>query len=255
MESPTRYDLTAALAGWRAELAAQTQLTTEARRELESHLLDAIAGYRQRGLTDDEAFWLGRRQLGQPEQLAAEFTKAHPAAIWRERLFWIALALLANRLWGMTIFALTRVLSGDNFNHVFRVRDLLPDWVVFYLPQWLQNFQGISIYWLSNYVIWVPAVVLAIALAKGWLKSSPASLGHFIFQSRTRLALACLTILLTVYCLYFSIAFRNMPGSPEGSALSFLTNLITTLSIWDLSLIALIAWLMPAPRPRQLKTA
>ena len=56
MENQTRYDLNAAIENWRSELAAQVGLTTEIRRELETHLRDAIAGFQQRGLNDEESF-------------------------------------------------------------------------------------------------------------------------------------------------------------------------------------------------------
>jgi len=90
MENETRFDLSAAVENWRQELAAQAGLTAEVRRELEAHLRDAIAGFQQRGLSDDESFWLARRCVGQPQQLGEEFVKANPAAIWRERIMWIA---------------------------------------------------------------------------------------------------------------------------------------------------------------------
>ena len=196
MESPTRYDLTAALAGWRAELAAQTQLTTEARRELEAHLLDAIAGYRQRGLTDDEAFWLARRQLGQPEQLAAEFTKAHPAAIWRERVFWIAVAMLANSLWGHLVSGAFRIFIGTQLQHGWQLRNILPDWVAYYLPRWMQDMNSLSLFnWLFDLLGWVPLFILAITLAKGGLKFGRVA-WNFIFQSRRHFVLTSLAILM-----------------------------------------------------------
>src|ERR1035438_3693934 len=52
MENQTRYDLNAAVENWRNELAAQPNLASDDRRELETHLRDAIAGFQQRGLND-----------------------------------------------------------------------------------------------------------------------------------------------------------------------------------------------------------
>src|SRR5476651_615803 len=82
MEPQTRYDLNAAIENWRAELAAQPNLTAEIRRELETHLRAAITGFQHRGLNDEESFWLARRRVGQPQQLGEEFVKADPAKIW-----------------------------------------------------------------------------------------------------------------------------------------------------------------------------
>ena len=103
MEHPTRYDLNTAIAGWRQELAAQTSLTPEVRRELETHLCDAILEFQQRGLNDEEAFWLARKRVGQPRQLEAEFEKEDPAAIWRERMFWMWLAVFLSSTLGRLI--------------------------------------------------------------------------------------------------------------------------------------------------------
>ena len=94
MENQTRFDLSAAIETWRQELAAQPNLATDDRRELETHLRDAIAGFQQRGLNDAESFWLARQRVGKPQQLGEEFVKADPAKVWRERAFWMVLAAL-----------------------------------------------------------------------------------------------------------------------------------------------------------------
>ncbi len=99
MEPQTRFDLNIALQHWREELAAQASLTAEDRRELEAHLNDTVAELRGRGLSDQEAFWLACRRVGQPEQLAQEFAKDNPASVWRQRVFWLAAGLLGMRLW------------------------------------------------------------------------------------------------------------------------------------------------------------
>jgi hypothetical protein len=96
MENQTRFDLNAAIENWRNELAAQLNLAPDDRRELETHLRDTIAGFQQRGLNDEESFWLARRRVGQPQQLGEEFVKANPAAVWRERMFWMAISLVGS---------------------------------------------------------------------------------------------------------------------------------------------------------------
>jgi hypothetical protein len=90
MENQTRFNLNAAIENWRHELASQPNLASDDRRELETHLRDAIAGFQKRGLNDEESFWLARRRVGQPQQLGEEFVKADPAKVWRERILWIA---------------------------------------------------------------------------------------------------------------------------------------------------------------------
>ena len=100
MENQTRYDLNAAIENWRQELAAQACLTADVRRELETHLRDSIAELRQRGLNEEESFWLARRRVGQPQQLGEEFAKADPAQVWRERVFWMCLAVFLISILG-----------------------------------------------------------------------------------------------------------------------------------------------------------
>ena len=45
MENQTRYDLNAAVENWRNELAAQPNLASDDRRELETHLRDLISEF------------------------------------------------------------------------------------------------------------------------------------------------------------------------------------------------------------------
>jgi hypothetical protein len=75
MESQTRFDLNAAIENWRNELAAQPHLASDDRRELEAHLRDAIAGFQQRGLNDEESFRLAYERIGQLRIIGKEFKK------------------------------------------------------------------------------------------------------------------------------------------------------------------------------------
>jgi hypothetical protein len=101
MTSLTRLDLNAVLENWRKELAAQPQLTPEDRRELEKHLTDSMVELRQRGLSEEESFWLARRRMGDLRQVAEEFVKTNPGEVWRDRIFWILLGgfLLGQWSW------------------------------------------------------------------------------------------------------------------------------------------------------------
>jgi len=94
METQTRYDLNAAIEHWRAELAAQAGLTMDVRRELETHLCDAITGFQQRGLNDEESFWLACKRVGQPPQLAAQFQECDPGKVWFQRMAWMLMGAL-----------------------------------------------------------------------------------------------------------------------------------------------------------------
>jgi len=94
METQTRDDLNAAIEKWRAELAAQAGLTIEVRRELETHLRDAIAGFQLRGLNDEESFRLACTRVGELPQLGNEFKKVmHAGSNWNRPLPQAAWAL------------------------------------------------------------------------------------------------------------------------------------------------------------------
>jgi hypothetical protein len=75
MENQTRFDLNAAIENWRQELAAQPNLASDDRRELEAHLRDAIAGFRRKGLTEAESFKSACERVGQLRQIGSEFQK------------------------------------------------------------------------------------------------------------------------------------------------------------------------------------
>jgi hypothetical protein len=149
MENQTRFDLNAAVENWRNELAAQPNLATDDRRELETHLRDAIAGFQQRGLNDEESFWLARRRVGQPQQIGEEFVKADPAKAWRERIFWMALGIIV-------FWELTQILT------------FAAGIALYYLFPSLHELYIKSGFWPTDAVV----LIIGIALARGWFAQS-----------------------------------------------------------------------------------
>ncbi len=75
MENQTRFDLNAAVENWRQELAAQPNLASDDRRELETHLRDLISEFRRKGLTEAESFKSACERVGQLRQIGSEFQK------------------------------------------------------------------------------------------------------------------------------------------------------------------------------------
>jgi len=90
--------LNAELARWRQSLANHEALTAERACELETHLREEIAMLQAKGLSPAEAFWVASRRLGAASDLAGEFTAADPAGVWRNRIFWMAVGLLAAQV-------------------------------------------------------------------------------------------------------------------------------------------------------------
>jgi len=171
MENQTRYDLNAAVENWRNELAAQPNLASDDRRELETHLRDAIAGFQQRGLNDEESFWLARRRVGQPQQIGEEFVKADPAKAWRERIFWMALGI-------MVFWQLMQIL---HFALGIALYCLFPS---------LREFYVKSSFWPTDAVV----LIIGIALARGWFAQSM----KLMWFLKNRLHLVSLALILTL---------------------------------------------------------
>jgi len=65
----TRFDLNAAIENWRQELAAQPNLASDDRRELETHLRDALPDS-ARGLNDEESSGSRATSVGSRNSLA-----------------------------------------------------------------------------------------------------------------------------------------------------------------------------------------
>jgi hypothetical protein len=102
MENQTRFDLNAAVENWRNELAAQPNLASDDRRELETHLRDAIAGFQQRGLNDEESFVLARHRVGQMQPLDHEFIKNKFIQPWFINRMLVILSVTSLFLWLLT---------------------------------------------------------------------------------------------------------------------------------------------------------
>ncbi|MGA2853564.1 MAG: permease prefix domain 1-containing protein [Verrucomicrobiota bacterium] len=232
MENQTRFDLNAAIESWRRELAAQPNLASDDRRELETHLRDAITGFQQRGLSDEESFWLARRRVGQPTQLGEEFVKADPTKIWRERAFWMVLMLSLIEFW----FAIGNYLSTQIGSAIWYHHLPSPfQWLYDYSPP-VFNFYQI----LLNYF---PIVCLVFLLAQGrmnWVERA----FQFVFRSRWQFVLAASVLVVVLDFHYDNSTVGEMTWPNAYWFLQYCVNFLFN-QIAPLSCIALIAWLMP----------
>jgi hypothetical protein len=253
MENQTRYDLNAAIENWRNELAAQPNLASDDRRELETHLRDAIAGFQQRGLNDEESFWLARRRIGQPRQLGEEFVKANPNQVWRERVFWMASAILLAFLWSDCVFIVNAIISRFIINN-----HLISN------SAWFIPFQVGFLMFLRI----LPLFGLAVLLAKGCMRGD-SILAIF---ARMRFPISILTsvwftasgVIVYLQTVSYNKAvvdlIGTMPLSQEGVARIVLTPgpawaAFGNRFIFPLLLLALVLWLMPTQNPKTLKRA
>jgi hypothetical protein len=230
MENQTRFDLNAAVENWRQELAAQPNLASDDRRELETHLRDAIAGFQQRGLNDEESFWLARRRVGQPQQLGEEFVKANPTAIWRERLFWMWLALFLSATLGSVAHSLALAV----------------------MPTKNQSGASVAFFCLEVLSILIP-LALAILLAKGKLIPQFSKLLPLV-ENRRRLAVAafvCIALSSAIRfgatAVFYSRAYPHSTAAWVGAASGSAINAIF------LGLI--LVWLLPTQNRKTSKRA
>ncbi len=258
MENQASYDLNTAIENWRQELAAQDGLTAEVRRELETHLRDAITGFQQRGLNDEESFWLARRRVGQPERLGMEFVKADPAKIWRERVFWMAIGLLVMQLWSDVSLFLTmavQVLSSFLIRHDF----FLPDWIWYYLPLNLRLYLASVVRSpiLSILVRFVPLIWMAVLLAKGRMNYFVSKL-ELVFKVRSRFVFVAAVLFAFYYSWMIYVTWNYSGKSLAGQPLfpfSFLVQRALAWSFVVAMLVGLIAWLLPTRKQKTPKQA
>ena len=146
MKNQTRFDLNTDIANWQQELTAQSNLTPDVRRELETHLRDCITELRQRGLNDEESFWLARRRVGHPQQLGEDFAKVDPAKGWRERIFWNAFVILLLPMWLISSMAFREWWANPG-----------------YLPQSTGELAGLLL--LTLVIVW-PSFCMGVLLTK-----------------------------------------------------------------------------------------
>ena len=245
METQTRYHLNAAIENWRAELAVQPNLTAEVRRELETHLRDAIAGFQQRGLNDEESFWLACKRVGQPPQLGEEFVKANPAAVWRERGFCVVLVLFTFQIWNFAChFLLMLLLVGIHY----------------FSKNW---FEGISFSTFDTWAFYLAIVAFALFLVGSGVKPLIRSF-QLVFPSRLIFILASLILILFIHnhhnlfdisggilCIGMdSMAIMRIRMTSGDWISQFCTVFVLTESL-ALTLVILVAWLMPTRKKRK----
>ena len=88
------FDVERQIEQWRAGLVGSEMLGNSTVDELESHLREEMGDLKASGLSDEEAFFVSRRRLGEVDVLAAEFAKVNPARRFAGRFLWMAIGVL-----------------------------------------------------------------------------------------------------------------------------------------------------------------
>jgi hypothetical protein len=226
METQTRYDLNTAIESWRSELAAQPNLTAEVRRELETHLRDTIAGFQQRGLNDEESFWLACKRVGHPPQLAEEFVKADPAKVWRERVFWMWLAVFLSSTLGSLANSIYIVLIPRQANSHIGVQVTMQ-----------------TILFILAFLV---PIIIGVLLAKGkWI--APFSRLTRLVENRPRLTISIFTCV-ALSSLLKVVAFNDAHFS-NSLSMGFVS------ACYPVIIALLLVWLMPQQNQKTPKRA
>ncbi len=215
MEDKNRFDLEKALRAWREDCASRPGISLEDSRELESDLRERVRDLQKQGLSENEAFQEGARQLGSPGALAREFARENPWAVWQDRLLWMVVAGFAISIW-----------------------HFMTNGAIVWLFQWYSQTFDVSPPF--SFGAWVtlagnlPVLAIAVLLATGRLEKLRGRL-HYLLQSRQRLALVGMGLLVA------GVLTRGLgpnPVTPPGGIASTALSLMN-LSAWPLLLLSL----------------
>lgn len=102
------FNLNEEVIKWRNALAQSEAFGGADIDELEGHLREEIERLAAAGLSEQEAFLVAGRRLGDTRSLESEFAKVNAGHILRTRLFWMAAGVLA--------YLLARCLAGASGN-------------------------------------------------------------------------------------------------------------------------------------------
>lgn len=230
-------DMNDALTAWRQALLSSGGVSADEVAELESHLLDAIDGLRKAGLNSEEAFVIASRRLGQPCELAAEFSKNQALMSWRRPARLV--------LWGMLVLELMSVI-----------------WTVFLAVTYhynigkFNNFQWLQIsYWLYH-VAEACALVLFWLLAEfpqGRVARTLAALEEWVqtLYGAIGLVVGVVLFVLANSALRFSRIWLRPDGSGLNQQLlpySFMTQVVLNQLLWTVPITIMLIVLIRSER-------
>lgn len=89
MGGTAMFELNKQLKKWSSLLMRSESFQTTDIEELEDQVREKTEGLKEKGLTDEEAFWVAIHQVGDPDSLNGEYRKVNLKSIWKKRLFWL----------------------------------------------------------------------------------------------------------------------------------------------------------------------
>jgi hypothetical protein len=218
METPSPFELNLAIRRWRENLAQSTAFQTENLNELESHLRDSIDRLRTPQLSDEEAFLIATRRIGQTRQLESEFGKLNRNTIWLGRALWMLIGIQVWPIFDRLMSGLASCLFALGWGNVQHSPSAVGDaWPIFF-----------------STLIQLPALVVAIWLTWKVVKNS-GKFGQWVARKlpeRASFAFCCIGISLLSFLLYGLVFFLSV-GWIRLSEHSFHDRASTYVMIWS----------------------
>jgi hypothetical protein len=102
------FDLETAIAQWRRRVADVAAISAAQAAELEDHLRTEVDALRPH-LSEEEAFSIAIRRVGDLDRIGTEFEIADPSAAWRGHAAWLATGILVTLVFANVRAALTQL--------------------------------------------------------------------------------------------------------------------------------------------------
>ena len=98
------FDLDRRVSEWEDRLRERGTLTNEDIVELESHLREEIETLARVGLSEEEAFIIGAKRIGESDRLSTEFAKVNGSPLWKQLAFHDTEANRGSRIFRDVLF-------------------------------------------------------------------------------------------------------------------------------------------------------
>lgn len=106
------FDLEKAIRDWNHTLARAESVSDDNVQELEEHLREIIAELVGKGLTQKEAFTVGKARLGESSALNREYSKVNGSYVWRRRILWMLLGYVGGSAFATAISGIAALTGG-----------------------------------------------------------------------------------------------------------------------------------------------
>jgi hypothetical protein len=249
METTSKFDLNQAMSGWRDSFAITTSIASNDLRELETHLTDSISKLQRAGLTEEDAFVIASRRLGNPTALANEFRSIDPHTIWVTRAIWILLSIqifklgnfLISIFGGVAQMAVAIYIRAQQGYGNEKTQMLVSTWVSL---------------WFSTIAAWIIFPVILYILWRG-ISRKRINLHTLLMQARQRIwkvgiTLCLVPIFLQILSLLVRFQVNRLTSSPASTFhLKYISPMMGLVLVNMLLIPFAIIWLL---NRKELKT-